>query len=186
MPVITEIVGRIGELNWPGRTDQLELTAEERASAHFAAETACGRHLRISLPRGTELQDGDVLQLDHDVAVVVKARDEDLLLVRPGADAVSWWGACYQLGNFHRPARFRDDGILTPSDPLAAKVLASLGVVVERIRAPFVGRRFGAAGAHHQHNQEAQDTHNHRHEGPAEPSHDHGSHGHAVGAHHGE
>lgn len=163
MGVISSVIGQRSELPVNAEVDLLELTSEERASPHFAAITGEGRELRVSLPRGSELQDGDILCFDDETAVVVKAKDEDLLLIKPGDDSVLWWAACYQLGNFHRPARFRDDGILTPNDPLAAQMLARLGVQVERLSAPFVGRRFGAAGAHHHapHHAEAHDAARH-------------------------
>lgn len=157
-----------------GLIDWLELTSEERASPHFAMETAAGRHLRVSLPRGSELQDGDVLAIEHGTAVVVKAKDEDLLLVRPGHDKILWWAACYQLGNFHRPARFREDGILTPADPLAEQMFRGLGVAAVRVRAPFVGHRFGAAGAHHDHGHHHEDGHSHDHHHGSHHGHRHG------------
>lgn len=167
--IVTSIVGRLAPIGQNAAIDPLELTSEERASAHFVAETVAGRQIRVSLPRGTELQDGDVLTIDGDTAVVVKAKEEDLLLITPGPDPISWWAACYQLGNLHRPARFRDDGILTPHDPLALQILRGLDISVERIRVPFVGRRFGAAGAHHHHDDvhDASSDHGHAH------THDH-------------
>jgi urease accessory protein len=168
--IITAIAGRLPDLAFTASIDPVELTSEERASAHFVAETASGRQLRVSLPRGTELQDGDVLALDGDTAVVVKAKAEDLLLIKPGSDRIAWWAACYQLGNLHRPARFREDGILTLYDPMALRIIRSLGVPVERIREPFVGRRFGAAGAHHHHAQDHEAAHGHSH---AAHGHDH-------------
>jgi len=169
MAVITSILGR-GEIATVGYgIDPLVLSSEERASGHFTAETAAGRIVRVSLPRGTELQDGDVLLKEGQWAVVVRAAEEDLLLIQPKSDALEWSATCYQLGNLHRPARFLPDGILTPYDPMALQVLSSLAVVVERVRRPFVGRRFGAAGAHHHHGEDA-------------PAHSHDD-GHAPGAH---
>ena len=165
MEIITHIAGRLSEMGWTDAIDPLELTSDERVSAHFVAETKGGRHVRVSLPRGTELLDGDVLCVDQRTAVVVKARDEDLLLLRPGAEPVIWWAACYQLGNFHRPARFRDDGVLTPDDPLVVQMVRRLGVAFDRVHGPFVGRRFGAAGAHHHHTAPGADDATH------EPSH---------------
>ncbi|MFU0506899.1 urease accessory protein UreE [Pseudaminobacter sp. NGMCC 1.201702] len=162
MSIISNVVAHLADLPINAEVDLLELTSEERASPHFAATTCGGRQLRVSLPRGAELQDGDVLCFDDETAVVVKAKEEDLLLVKPGDNTISWWAACYQLGNFHRPARFREDGILTPDDPLAAQMLARLGVPVERVRTPFTGQRFGAAGAHHNHH-EAEAHHVARH-----------------------
>jgi urease accessory protein len=184
--VITAIVGRLDDLAASRRIDPLELTSEERANTHFVAETASGRQLRVSLPRGTELQDGDVLALDAETAVVVKAAAEDLLLLTPGDDPVSWWAACYQLGNLHRPARFRADGIVTLYDPMALQIVRGLGVAIERIHEPFVGRRFGAAGAHH--HLPADDHHEHDHDHHHDHGHDHGhSHAHdpVLGHRHG-
>ena len=63
-----------------------------------------------------------------------------------------WSAACYQLGNLHRPARFlagRHPHALRPDG--ARRCSSGLAVAVERVRRPFVGRRFGAAGAHHHH-----------------------------------
>jgi urease accessory protein len=113
-----------------------------------------------------------VLLKEGQWAVVVRAAEEDLLLIRPKSDALEWSAACYQMGNLHRPARFLPDGILTPYDPMAAQMLSGLAVVVERVRRPFVGRRFGAAGAHHHHGEEAP-AHSH------DDGHAHGAHGHA-------
>jgi len=176
MAVITSIVGR-GDLATVGYgIDPLILSSEERASGHFTAETAAGRIVRVSLPRGTELQDGDVLLKDGQWAVVVRAAEEDLLLIRPKSDDLQWSAACYQLGNLHRPARFLPDGILTPYDPMALQVLSGLSVALERVRRPFVGRRFGAAGAHHHHDAH-EDAHDHH--GPEGHSHAEGEPGHA-------
>ncbi len=173
MAVITSIVGH-GDIATAGYgIDPLVLSSEERASGHFTAETAAGRIVRVSLPRGTELQDGDVLLKEGQWAIVVRAAEEDLLLLRPGDDPLLWSAACYQLGNLHRPARFLPDGILTPYDPMAVQVLSGLAVAVERVRRPFLGRRFGAAGAHHHHHGEVAAAHDH------DDGHAHGAHGHA-------
>ncbi|GGC59017.1 urease accessory protein UreE [Chelatococcus reniformis] len=172
MVIITSIIGRLPEMGWTETVDWVELTSEERASAHFVTETEAGRPIRVSLERGVELQDGDVLAVDGDIAIAIRAKPEHLLLVRPGTDPILWWAACYQLGNFHRPARFLADGILTPDDPLAAQMLRALGLAAERVHVPFVGRRFGAAGAHHHLH------HDHHHDGATPHDHAHGGHAH--------
>ena len=151
MDVVHAVIGRASALDPKCGIDPLVLTSEERAGGHFVAETASGRVVRVSLERGLELNDGDVLAVDGLWAIVVKAAPEDLLLVEPGDDAIVWWAACYQPGNLHRPARFLPEGVLTPDDPMARSVLSGLGAKVTSVRRPFVGRRFGAAGAHHHH-----------------------------------
>ena len=162
MGVISQVVCGISELDARYGVDPLMLTSEERANGHFMAETASGRTVRISLPRGTELQDGDVLAIDGDWAVVVRAAEEDLILVTPRDDAVQWAAACYQLGNLHRPARFLEAGVLTLADPMALQILKGLDIGVESVCRPFTGRRFGAAGAHHHHEQPP--VHHHHHD----------------------
>ncbi|WP_439544231.1 urease accessory protein UreE [Hyphomicrobium sp.] len=162
MSVVTSIRGNVSALETGVVVDPLPLTSAQRASAHFSAPTARGKTVRVSLPRGTELHDGDVLEFDDGVAVVVVAAAEDLLFVKPAGDGMMWWVACYQLGNLHRPARFLDDGILTPYDPMALNILRGFGVLVERCNRPFVGRRFGAVQSHH-HQSDADHHHSRGH-----------------------
>jgi urease accessory protein len=164
--VITKLAPPLSEGHPPKIIDEVTLTSEERASAHFSVLSRDGRQVRVSLPRGFELQDGDVLVRDNDIAIVVRAAKEALFWLKPGRDAVAWSAACYQLGNLHRPARFLEEGVLTPQDPMVRNVMQSLDVLVEPVFRPFIGRRFGAAGAHH---------HGH---------HDHDHHHHLEGHHH--
>lgn len=169
--VVTKLAAPLGEGQEPEILDEITLTSEERASAHFSALTRDGRPVRVSLPRGVELQDGDVLLREGKLAIVVRAADEELLWLRPCGNALAWSAACFQLGNLHRPARFTNDGVLTPRDVMALQVLRGFDISIEEVCRPFVGRRFGAAGAHHHH---GGDDHDHHHEG----HHHHGHHHH--------
>ena len=151
MAVVTTILGTVETLrDRITAEDPILLTSEERASAHLAGRSRGGRRVRISLPRGSELTDGDVLAVDGGTALVVRAAPEALYIVSPG-DARGWGVAGYQLGNLHRPVRFTDEGMLTPADPMVADLLGRLGIAFEARTMPFVGRRYGAHGAHHRH-----------------------------------
>ncbi|MFD1330947.1 urease accessory protein UreE [Methylopila musalis] len=172
MTVVTQLAAPLDSGPFPEIVDELPLTSEERASAHFSAHTTGGRHMRVSLPRGFELQDGDVLLREGPTAVVVRAADERLLWLTPRSDAIAWSAACYQLGNLHRPARFLEGGVLTPYDPMALQMLRGLDVSIEETSRPFVGRRFGAAGAHH-HHAPSHEGHPHHHD----DGHHHHPHG---------
>ena len=153
---ITTILGTERELaRRYAREDPLLLTSEERASPHRVGRTAGGRTVRISLPRGAELQDGDVLAIEGEVAIIVRAAPEALLIVRP-TDAMGWGVAGFQLGNLHRPVRFTEGALLTPADPMVADMLTRLAIPFERAEAPFVGRRYGSFAGHHHH-----DDHHH-------------------------
>ena len=179
--VITKLAPALSEGPDPKVIDEVVLTSEERASAHFSALSRDGRQVRVSLPRGSELQDGDVLVRDGDVAVVIRAAKEDLLWLTPRRNAVAWSAACYQLGNLHRPARFLEGGVLTPQDAMVRNIMKSLEVSVEQVFRQFIGQRFGAAGAHHHHgHDDPDDHHHHEHHHRHDDSHHHHGPGSAV------
>ncbi len=151
MGVITEVLGTLDDLEDRVRSeDPLLLTSEQRASPHMVGRTEGGRSLRISLPRGDELNDGDVLAVDGDVAVVVRAAPEALYVIRP-KDPVAWGVAGFQIGNLHRPVRFTEDAMLTPADPMVADLLERLGIEYEKRTIPFIGKRYGSHSGHHHH-----------------------------------
>lgn len=168
MPVITAVVGTIAEMAAPsGGEDALRLTSEERASAHMAAVTEGGRAVKLSLPRGSELSDGDVLAVDGDKMIVVRAANERLFSIAPGS-ALLWGVAAFHLGNLHRPVRFGDNAMLTPADAKVADVLRGSGITFNTCDAPFVGVRYGSyAGHDHDHSHDHSHPHEHDH------SHDH-------------
>lgn len=152
MERITEILGNLNdERPASAKVDHVHLSADERASPHLACVSDGGRRLRISLPRGQELQDGDILALDGAVAVVVAAAPEELFVIPLGHDPLAAAVTGYQLGNLHRPVRFLEDALLTPCDPMVADILDRLEVVYATERRPFVGRRYGAFSRHHHH-----------------------------------
>jgi urease accessory protein len=176
MDLVTAILGPLAELGGKVKqTDALVLTAEERSSPHFARTTEQGRTVRLSLPRGAELNDGDVLAIDDGTAIVVRAAPEDLLSVTPRGAPIDWAIVGYQLGNLHRPVRFLEDRLLTPVDAMAEELLKRLGVAYARVRAPFIGRRYGSMTGHHHgghghdHGDHDRDHGPHHEHGPAHP-----------------
>jgi urease accessory protein len=149
VPIVEAVLGNLTELDQPVEAvDELELTTEERERAHLRARSRGNRELIISLPRGEELHDGDVVYLEDGVAVVVAAAPEDVLEVNPRTPR-EWALAAYQLGNLHRPARFLPDAILTPYDRSSAEMLRALGVATHRVKRGFVGERCRTLTHHH-------------------------------------
>ncbi len=143
--------------------DSLVLDSDQRTSPHFSARTEKGRKLHISLDRGIELDDQDVLLADDGTAISVVAAAEDLLAVRPGEKALDWAAICYQLGNLHRPLRVAGDEILTPRDAQAEMFLNRLGADFSRARRPFIGRKLGAVASHHHHDHHGAHDHDDHH-----------------------
>jgi len=164
MPVITAVIGPVSEMaTITGGEDALFLTSEERSSAHMSAVTEGGRAVKISLPRGTELNDGDVLCVEGDTLIVARAASERLFFIAP-TTALEWGVTAFHLGNLHRPVRFRDDAMLTPADAKVADVLRASGITFETCDAPFVGVRYGAyAGHDHDHTHGSGHSHEHDH-----------------------
>ena len=79
MAVVTAVLGTVEALRDRIESeDPVLLNSEERASAHLVGRSEGGRAVRISLPRGTEINDGDVLAFDGTTAVVARAAPEAL------------------------------------------------------------------------------------------------------------
>lgn len=147
--VVEEVLGRLADHEGSIReVDPLELTSEERARAHLRGRTKGGRELLVSLERGSELEDGDVLRLYDGIAVVVEAAAEDVLEVLPTSSR-EWGVAAYQLGNMHRLVRFNDESFLTPYESSSEDALRSLGVRYRRLLRAFTGERIRSLGGHH-------------------------------------
>jgi urease accessory protein len=158
VPVVAAVLGNVAELDREIETvDQLELTVEERERAHLRTRSTGNRELIISLPRGEELHDGDVVYVEGGVAIVVVAAPEDVLEVHPRTTR-EWALAAYQLGNLHRPARFLPDAILTSYDRSSEEALRALGVPTRRATRGFVGER-SAAFVHQHHRHSHLDNH---------------------------
>ena len=140
MTIISSIPGTVDDLagQITNGEDPVLVTSEERASAHGVLTSRGGRSVRISLPRGTELNDGDVLSIEDGTAVVVRAADEALFRITP-ENGLMWGVAAFHLGNLHRPVRFLDTAMLTPADVRVAEVLKDAGVGFEAIEAPLRG-----------------------------------------------
>ena len=144
--VVTEPLGSISEIDCTD-TDFVVLTAEERARGHMRVRSAAGREIRVSLDRGIDMEDGDVLAMDGETAIIVRAQDEDILLVAPSTER-DWGTAAYVMGNLHRPVRFSDDGMRTPYEHSTQQALEEAGIAFRRVTAPLTGRRVRAVGGH--------------------------------------
>lgn len=146
--VITSVLGQLPTVPLAGREmDVVLLTADQRARGHGRLRSNAGRSVRVSLPQGRELNDGDVLVLEEDVAVVVQAADEDVLEVEPET-ARQWGIAAYVMGNLHRSVRFLEEVMRTPYEPSTATALDEVGVPHRRRSCPLTGERVRAVGAH--------------------------------------
>ncbi|MDX2244373.1 MAG: urease accessory protein UreE [Leptolyngbyaceae cyanobacterium bins.302] len=125
----------------------LLLTAEERTRSRHRFATADGQAIFLQLPRGTMLQDGDILQSDDGVKVRVVAKPEPVLTVT-AASPLHLLQAAYHLGNRHVPLEIAADYLRLSPDPVLQEMLIHRGLAVLAEVQPFQPER-GAYGGHH-------------------------------------
>lgn len=126
----------------------LSLTAEERTRTRHRFETPEGQALYLRLPRGTVLQDGDLLQSEEgEVVVRIVAKAEPVLTVT-AQTSVALLKASYHLGNRHVPLEITPNYLRLTPDPVLRTMLEHLGVEVREEVVPFQPES-GAYGHHH-------------------------------------
>lgn len=115
----------------------LLLTAEERTRTRHRFETPDGQGLYLRLPRGTVLQNGDLLQSEgHNVIVRIVAKPEPVLTVTSQVP-IDLLRASYHLGNRHVPLEVAPDYLRLSPDPVLQAMLEQLGVKVKEEVVPF-------------------------------------------------
>jgi urease accessory protein len=182
MIVIESILGNAGDAEWSQRlsaidADLLEVDQWEAQKSRFRKTTRNGAEVAISLDRGTNIRDGDVLfwDLTAGVAIVAKIDLRDVMIVH--LDGLARFTpeiamrTCVELGhamgNQHWPALVKDNVVYVPLT-VDRKVMASVmnthrfegiryefapGREVIRYLAPHESRRLfgGAEGPVHSH-----------------------------------
>jgi urease accessory protein len=130
----------------------LELTAEQRTRSRHRWETD-GEVVFFRLPRGTVLQDGDILVDESDTFFVrVVAKSEPVLTV-VATNALDLLRAAYHLGNRHVPVEMNASYLRFAPDPVLKSMIEHLGLEIKAEILPFQPE----AGAYGQH------SHSHSH-----------------------
>ncbi|MGG6293201.1 urease accessory protein UreE [Leptolyngbya sp. AN02str] len=156
----------------------LALTADERTRSRHCFETSDGQAIYVQLPRGTVLQDGDVLQTEMgDRAVRIVAKPEPVMTVT--ADhPLNLLRAAYHLGNRHVALEVTETYLRLQPDPVLRSMLEHLTVqVIDEVQ-PFNPEH----GAYrHAHPPSSPSSARHSHPHPHSHAHTHSSshsHGH--------
>ena len=123
------------------------LTAEERTRSRHNFLTEDLTPVSLQLPRGTTLQDGDILATaTGDILVKVAAKPESVLTVRTD-QSIDLIRAAYHLGNRHVSLEITPTYLRLTPDPVLAGMLTQLGLQVTAEVAPFCPQ--GGAYSHH-------------------------------------
>ena len=125
----------------------LELDAADRQRSRHRFETVAGTSLYLRLPRGTVLQDGDLLLTEAGAAIARVVAKAEPVLVVAAATSLQLLRAAYHLGNRHVPVQVTETALYLSPDPVLAAMLAQLGVEVAETVRPFQPEM----GAYHSH-----------------------------------
>lgn len=144
---IERILGKITDAIFRDMdVDPVYLTSEQMAKGHQKISSESGHQLKISLPKGEVLEDGDVLWVENSMIVAVQAAAEDVISVESGSK-LNWASAAYILGNLHKPVRFSEEAVRTPYAPESASALDEANITYHRKEEKLRGRRIRAVGA---------------------------------------
>ncbi|MCU0532643.1 MAG: urease accessory protein UreE [Hydrococcus sp. Prado102] len=124
----------------------LSLTAEERTRSRHRFETPDAQELFLRLPRGTVLQDRDLLRSQSGEIIQIIAKAEPVLTVtaRHPLDLLK---AAYHLGNRHVSLEIAPTYLRLSPDSVLKGMLEHLGVTIIEEIAPFQPE----IGAYHGH-----------------------------------
>lgn len=126
----------------------LALTAEERTRSRHRFETEDAKTVFLRLPRGTVLQDGDIL-LDEtsEIRVRIVAKPEAVITVTAHHE-IDLLRAAYHLGNRHVPVEITPQYLRLAPDSVLQSMLEHLGLHVKSEVSTFYPET-GAYGHHH-------------------------------------
>ncbi len=125
----------------------LWLTAEERTRSRHRFMTEDETPVDLQLPRGTTLQDGDLLtSATEDLLVKVVAKPEPVLTVT-SSESLNLLRAAYHLGNRHVSLEITPTYLRLIPDAVLEGMLTQLGLEVVAEVAPFTPQ--GGAYSHH-------------------------------------
>lgn len=130
----------------------LALTAEERTRSRHRFLTLEGQTVQLHLPRGTVLQDGDLLRSPDKILVRVTATPEPVMTVKAKTN-LDLLRAAYHLGNRHVSLEITVTHLRLAPDPVLKSLLEQLGLqVVEEVASfhPEIGA-YGHSYTHHVH-----------------------------------
>lgn len=114
----------------------LALTAADRTRSRYRFETAAGLAVFLQLPRGTVLQNGDVLRSATGVTVKIVAKPEPVLTVTAHSP-LQLLQAAYHLGNRHVPLEITADYLRLSPDTVLQNLLIHRGLTVCEEIQPF-------------------------------------------------
>jgi urease accessory protein len=114
----------------------LSLTAEERTRSRHRFETPDGQVVFLGLPRGTVLQDGDLLRSPTGEIIRVAAKPETVFTIT-AKNPLDLLRAAYHLGNRHVSLEVTSTYLRLSRDRVLKQMLEQMGLTVTEEIVPF-------------------------------------------------
>lgn len=146
--MVTTLIERVTATSNIVANTVLMLTAEERTRSRHRFETIDGQTVYLHLPRGTVLQDGDLLRSQDGWLVQIAARAEPVLTVT-APTPLGLLQAAYHLGNRHVPLEITPTFLRLSPDPVLRNLLEQRGLQITEEMQPF-HPEIGAYGHGHE------------------------------------
>jgi len=134
MILITEILGNASDpefadllhaISHEGDLEHLEITLRDAQRRRFRGKTDHGTDCALTLSRGTKLNNGDVLLLEAERAIVVRVDVEQWLRLLPHDETIAL-RLGYHAGNLHWRVKFEESNLLVLLEGSLENYLARL------------------------------------------------------------
>lgn len=130
--ILDKILGNIKDMeDIHCHVERIYLESDELLKRVLRVTSDHGHEYGISLPKGSEMRDGDILFNDGHNMVVISVKEDDVIVITP-RDINEMGEIAHNLGNKHLPVQIEDGKIIIQYDYLIEKFLQDLKVNFER------------------------------------------------------
>ena len=129
--ILDKILGNIKDMeDIHCHVERIYLESDELLKRVLRVTSDHGHEYGISLPKGSEMRDGDILFNDGHNMVVISVKEDDVIVITP-RDINEMGEVAHNLGNKHLPVQIEDGKIIIQYDYLVEKFLQDLQVNFE-------------------------------------------------------
>lgn len=126
--ILDKILGNIKDLeDIHCHMEKIYLESDELLKRVLRVTSDHGHEYGISLPKGSEMKDGDILFNDGHNMVVVSVKEDDVIVITP-KDINQMGEVAHSLGNRHLPVQIEDGKIIIQYDYVVERLLQESGV----------------------------------------------------------